>query len=664
MSRKTKKVSSTAQLPLLVPDSDWQVPTELPDLAGQSIAMDTETKDIGLLHGVGAGWAHGAGYICGVSAAWDGGGIYAPVRHPDGDCLDVARVKNWTEYTVRNAAEVFFQNAPYDLGWMRQEWGVMPPDVVHDTTAMAVMIDENRLSYKLDSLCRWQGIPGKDETILREAAAAYGFPPSEIKENLWQLPSRYVGPYAEADAVSTLALAKKLRPQLLQDQVWEAYRLECDLIPLCLEMRRRGIRIDEDAAQRAYDNLIARRDEVLAFLSRQIGEKVDVFCYKQTDWLERQHDAVGISYPRTPKTNRGSFKAGSRDGWMQKHNHWLPANLAMAWKFSDGAEKFIRGYIMDFTHRGRLHANLNQFRSEDGGTRSHRFSISDPPLQQMPERDDILGPLIRSLFLPEPGEIWGTHDYSQQEYRMIVHCAALLNCRRAEEAVDLYIADPKTDFHNLVVQWTGLDRKRAKDCNFGKAFGAGVPKFAEMIGKTEEEAAEIYKQYDEKLPFVADAAQKCSRLAERRGYIRLIDKARCHFDHWTPAQRGRWVPARKTDARYQEWVNDGITRFRRAFTHKAFNRFVQGSSARQMKMGMRDCWREGIVPMLQMHDELDVSHSSEKQGKRVNEIMRNAYTLAVPSVVDSEYGISWGDARKSDDHDVTWRAARARLKAR
>lgn len=637
------------QLPLITPDSDWRPPTELPDLRRFShVALDTENRDGGLSSGRGPGWPYGDGHIAGVGAAWREGqelkSIYVPINHPDTECLPKENVARWLDDLFKSGTQLIFQNAPYDLGWSLADLGVRPPASarLHDTTAMAVMLDENRYSYTLGDLARWRGVPGKDEALLREAAASYGYHGEDVKKNLWRLPGRFVAPYGSGDPETTLQLFEEMMPHLSRDEVLDAYRLECDLIPMVLEMRRRGIRFDVDAAEQARDRLYEKCNELLKEVGRRLGEGVSIKNIGQTKWMERVHDAQGVRYPRTPKTNVGSFTAG-KDGWMGKHEHWLPSMLAKAMKYEEAARKHVQGYLIDYAHRGRLHATVNQFRNEDGGTRSHRFSYADPPLQQVPERDEEIGPLIRGMFLPEEGEVWGAHDYSQQEYRLIVHFAAALECRRAEEAVALYRENPKTDFHALVVDWTGLDRKRAKDTNFAKAFGAGIKKFAQMIGRSEEEARAIYEQYDRELPFVSEAAKLLTRRASRHGYVRLLDGARSHFDSWEPADwHERRGPALQLEAARERYPGLLLTR---AMTHKAFNRLIQGSAARQTKLAMRECWRSGIVPLLQMHDELDASHGESRTAELMGQIMRDAVELRVPTVVDSEFGRSWGEAK-------------------
>ena len=628
----------------------------LPNLSSQQyIAVDLETKDGGLRNDIGPGWATNNGFIAGVAVAWDGGAAYLPVRHPDSDCFSEPAIIGWLTEMFQDRT-IIFHNAPYDLGWLRTSWGIKPPACFNDTTAMAVMIDENRFSYRLDDLCEWQGIVGKDEKQLDEAAACYGFYGTDIKNNLWQLAARHVGPYAEADARATLSLFHALWPQLVKEEVTRPYQTEMGLIPLCLEMRRRGIRIDQDAAIQAKQMLEDKCNEHLKTLSSRLGQPVSLVEIRQANWLERVHDAEKISYPRTPKTNRGSFTAG-KSGWMRTHPHWLPQTIAKAERYAEAGQKFIDGFILKYMHNGRLHASINQFRNEEGGTRSHRFSYADPPLQQMPERDDEIAPLIRGLFLPEEGLIWGAHDYSQQEYRIIVHAGSILKCNRAEDAVRLYHDNPKTDFHGLVVEWTGLERRSAKDVNFAKAFGAGVKKFAQMIGRDIDEAGEIYRQYDYHLPFVSEAASICSRSAAKRGFIKLIDGAKCHFEFYLPALYKDFDPGQNPQRLAKARELWGDVPLKRTWVHKAFNRYVQGSAARQTKLAMLQCWNEGLVPMLQMHDDLNFGHATEDDGKRVAEIMRDVVKLRVPMQVDSEYGLSWGSARKSPGYDASWGAA-------
>jgi len=424
-------------------------------------------------------------------------------------------------------------------------------------------------------------------------------------------------------------------------------------MPTVLAMRKRGIRINVERARQAKIDIIQQRDAVLMELAGNLGCRVSIEdCRsnrKLVPWFEEQK----INFPYTEK-GAPSFSAQ----WMRKHTHWLPRLVARAEQLTEAADKFVQGFILDYAHQGRLHAHINQYRGEEGGTRSFRFSYADPPLQQMPARDGELAPLIRGFFEPEPGEEWAAPDYSQQEYRLIVSYSKKIGeaqrhksdwhamvADKATEAAQRYINDPDTDFHVLVADWTGLDRKPAKDTNFAKAFGAGVPKFATMINKLREEAQQIYDLYDNELPFVKESSEFCKRLADNRGYMVLLDGARSHFDMWEPAwyDKGEgWVAPGPLDYAKAKWPN---RRLRRSHTHKAFNRLIQGSAARMMKLAIRDCAREGLIPLIQMHDELGFSVSSREQVVRIVELMVNCVKLEVPVKVDAEVGPTWGGVK-------------------
>ena len=287
---------------------------------------------------------------CGISVAWRADGemhaIYIPLRHPDTDNFDPDRVYRWLKDLVASDVRIVTHNGVYDFGWLRAEGGVvMPPsDRLEETGALATMIDENQFSYSLDSLCGRYGLPGKDEALLRQAVEAAGFAKGRKKvnpqEHIWRLPARYVGPYAEADAVNTLLLFEKLDPILDQENIRSAYRLEIDLLPMVLEMRRRGIRIDQDAAEQARDLLLGKRDAALAKISEQHGAPVGMDEINGRKWKEKTFEQYGIPFPRTEKGNP-SFSAG-KSGWMATHPHWLPQGIAIANKYEAARDQVSR----------------------------------------------------------------------------------------------------------------------------------------------------------------------------------------------------------------------------------------------------------------------------------------------------------------------------------
>ena len=195
---------------------------------------------------------------------------------------------------------------------------------------------------------------------------------------------------------------------------------------------------------------------------------------------------------------------------MATHPHWLPQLIATASKYDHAGSTFLEGHILEHLIGDRIYGEINPHRSEEGGTRSFRFSYSNPPLQQMPSRDEELGPLIRSVFLPEEGELWCTADCSQQEFRFVVHHAAIRNLPGGKRSGrDATATIPIPTFMHSSREITGSQRKDAKNVNFAKIYGAGVKKFAEMIGKPLREAQAIYTQYDQQAAVRIAARRRC-----------------------------------------------------------------------------------------------------------------------------------------------------------
>jgi DNA polymerase I-like protein with 3'-5' exonuclease and polymerase domains len=634
---------------------EWERTGELPDLRRVGIvALDLETKDDGLLTGRGSSRPWGAGHICGVSVAYHVEGYirahYFPLRHPDSDNFNPEQMRSWLRDLIVSDVRIVTQNGGYDYGWLRAEMELqMPPsERMEEIGALATIVDENRNRYSLAALCAWRGLPGKDELELKQAVIDRGFPKKTKPQTvIWQLPAHCVGPYAEADAAATLTLFESLDPVLDREGTREAYRLEVELLPMVLEMRARGVRIDVSAAEQAREQLLRKRDAAFAELSEKLGTSVGMAEIGRTKWLAETFDRQGIAYPRTEKGNP-SFTSGPR-GWMHKHPHWLPQHIVKADKYNNAAVNVLETYILGHVVNRRVHAEIHPHRSDEGGTRSLRFSYSNPPLQLMPSRDEELAPLIRGVFLPEEGEIWAKPDISQQEFRFIVHYGVRHKLRGAREAADYYCNDPDADFHKFAAELTELARKDAKGVNFAKVYGAGVRTLAQMIGKPEPETREIVERYDRALPFVAQLAKLSQHAAQRSGYLTLYDGALRHWDSWAPG--GTWKkglgPCAREEAErraadpYHPWYQQ---RLWRADTRKAFNALIQGSAARHTKLWMRACWREGIVPLLQMHDALECSVSSREQAELVARLGREAVQLEVPMRVDLKFGRTWGDA--------------------
>ena len=339
--------------------------------------------------------------------------------------------------------------------------------------------------------------------------------------------------------------------------------------------------------------------------------------------------------------------------------------IAEARKINKVSTTFI-DTILKHEHKGRIHADINQIRSDDGGTVTGRFSYSNPNLQQIPARDPDTGPLIRSLFLPEEGMRWGCFDYSQQEPRLVAHYALKFQLPSVNDIADSYENDPSTDFHKIVAEMANIPRSQAKTINLGLFYGMGKGKLMNELDLTKDKAEELFSKYHGKAPFVKQLMNKVMNAAQNKGQIKTLLGRRCRFPKYEPILRGsdwgKYVPA-QDEERMKElqemgpfildeegkptkeknyWHNNST---RRAFTYKALNKLIQGSAADMTKKAMVELYKEGIIAHIQIHDELDFSVMNELEAAKIKDIMENAVDLEVPNKVDYESGPNWGEIK-------------------
>ena len=622
------------QNPLFPPRSDWVAPDILPDLSSASrIAVDLETKDPNLRVS-GPGWATGDGHVTGIAIATDGWSGYLPIRHEGGGNLDAGFVFRWLNKSLSTNCDKIFHNALYDVGWLRRE-GITLNGKIQDTVIAAPLIDENRRQYSLNSLGLDYCKEIKDETLLTEAAKSYGVDP---KAEMYKLPAKFVGEYAEQDAVLTLKLWDKLKKLLEIQKLEPIYELESSLIPLLVEMRWRGVRVDVNKAEETVAKLKQQEKDCIKQIKYKYGVDVDVWASAS---VAKAFDKAGLTYPRTQKTNAPSFTGK----WLEGLDHGLPKLVVEARKLQKIRSAFIENMILEHSHKGRIHGQMHPLRGDSGGTVSGRFSYSTPNLQQVPARDPILGPLVRGLFLPEEYHVWGAYDYSQQEPRLTVHYASKMNLPGSDEAVSAYRHDD-ADFHQIVADMAGIARKDAKVINLSLSYGMGKSKLIQALGINELEAEALFNNYHSKVPFIKELTLSCSRRAENVGEITTLLGRKCRFDMYEARnEKTQPLPMGKAIEEYGQNI-------RRAFTYRAFNRLIQGSAADMTKQAMLDLWKEGIVPHIQVHDELDISVKNKEESRKIVEIMETCVDLNVPSKVDAEIGDTWGTAMV--DHNKYW----------
>jgi DNA polymerase I-like protein with 3'-5' exonuclease and polymerase domains len=463
---------------------------------------------------------------------------------------------------------------------------------------------------------------------LKETADNWGI---DAKSEMYKLPAMYVGEYAEQDAVLTLKLWQEMKKEIATQELQSIFELEKELFPCLVDMRFLGVRVDIEAAHKLKQQLVSEEKACLEKVWKETGEEVQIWAAKS---IERVFQKLSLPYNKTEKTGAPSFTKN----FLQNHPNSIVNSIAKAREINKAHTTFI-DTILKHEHNGRIHAEINQLRSDQGGTVTGRFSYANPNLQQIPARNKDLGPKIRSLFIPEEGMTWGCFDYSQQEPRLVVHYAELdkqngnISAEGLEDVLEAYNGG-EADFHQIVADMANIPRSQAKTINLGLFYGMGKNKLQAELGLDKTDADELFGQYHSKVPFVKQLMYSVMDRAQDAGRIRTLLGRRCRFNLWEPNEFGinKALP-------YEEALREYAS-IRRAFTYKALNKLIQGSAADMTKKAMVELHKEGIVPHIQVHDELDIS--VDNNSDKIKKIMEKAVELKVPNKVDYEFGPNWG----------------------
>ena len=631
----TTPVKHPKQSTLFSVATNWNAPTSMPDLSMYAeIAIDLETRDPDLMQ-MGSGALRGNGEVIGIAIAVEGWKAYYPIAHGGGGNLDKKVTLEWFQEVLETPANKIFHNAMYDVCWIRS-LGYKINGRIIDTMIAASLIDENRFSYTLNSVARDYIGVGKNEKVLTDAAKEWGVNP---KAEMWRLPAPLVGEYAEADAEVTLKLWHALQHEISNEDIWSVFNLEMDLFPCLVDMKFKGVRVDIEKTFILKKEFQKNEKDILHSIKKETGVDLDIWAASS---LQKLFEHLNIEYGKTTKGAPSFTK-----GFLQNHTHPLINSVAVAREYNKAHTTFIDS-ITKHEHKGRIHADINQLRSDAGGTVTGRFSYSNPNLQQIPSNHKDIGPAIRSLFIPEEGCTWGCFDYSQQEPRILVHFASLAQKKSQTETfvsagVDEIVAGYKkgeADFHQMMADMAGIERKQAKTINLGIMYGMGKMKLMGELGSTEDAAEEIYTKYKTMAPFVQKMYNMALKRAERKGRIRTIGGRVCRFNLWEPHGYGI-----KKALPHDEALVEHGPGIKRAFTYKALNKLIQGSAADMTKKAMLALYEAGEVPHIQIHDELDISVHSREQAEKIINIMESAVELKVPNKVDFEEGSCWGDAK-------------------
>ncbi len=639
-----------------------------------TVAIDIETYDPNLkTKGLGA--IRKDGFICGIAVATDNETAYFPLRHSDTDIAfnridKIWQVLNDKIFQNENITKVF-HNAMYDVCWIRAVTGMMIKGRIVDTMIAASVIDENRFKYSLDALSKDYLNEQKYKYDLQQKTLEWsGGTVKDPMTNMHKLPASIVKEYAKQDVNLTLKLWKIFNKKIdevlytkddgEQKTCRKIFELETKLFLCLVDMKFKGVRIDVPKAILFGRHLKKRRDQIVNAIESKTSIRVDIWAAAS---IKKLLDHLCIKdYKVTPKSKMPQLPKD----YLKTHNNKCLRMIAKAREYDKAVNTFIDG-LLGYVHNGRIHADINQIRSDTGGTVTGRFSMSNPNLQQIPAKGYI-GSKMRELFIPEEGCKWGSFDYSQQEPRIVVHYAIKLSLGGTESLKEEFDRDD-ADFHQIVADMANISRKQAKTINLGLFYGMGKIKLQRELGLDQKQAKELFNEYHGRVPFVRQLSQDLIQFAkENRLLFTLYDRF-CRFDKWettnkewnSETNRFNEVPlyteqqAReafkaemldkfkedKIDPNYMDYFERYYTP---AFTYKALNRLIQGSAADMTKKAMVDLHEKGIIPHIQIHDELCFS-ITDHEPELIKSIMEQTIPLEVKNKVDYEYGSNWGSIK-------------------
>ena len=664
-----------------------------------TVAIDIETYDPNLkTKGLGA--IRKDGFITGVAVATGKDTVYFGLHHSDKTTSKEEEKEFWDQLNKKllqnpNIIKVF-HNAIYDVCWLRSVTGKMLKGRLVDTMVAASVIDENRFKYSLDALSKDYLNDSKYKYDLYEKAAIEGI--KDPMSNMHKLSYDLVKVYAKQDVDLTLKLwnlfNKKLDKTLYtkaeNNKVYTCrniFELETRLFPCLVEMKFKGVRIDTQKLEHLGKRLIRRRDNLLSIIKKHTGLKLQLWAATSIKQLLDNRKIT--KFEKTPKSGMPKLPKD----FLKTHEDRFLRMVSKAREADKAVNTFIEG-LKSYIYKGRIHADINQIKGDGGGTVTGRFSMSNPNLQQIPSKGYI-GKKMRELFIPEEGHTWGSFDYSQQEPRIVVHYAIKHGLSETEDLKERF-DDDKADFHQVVADMAKISRKQAKTINLGLFYGMGKGKLQAELNLDKAQAKTLFDTYHRKVPFVKELSDNLIRFAAKHKLIFTLEDRFCRFDkyesvnkrwdnnkrkfqEWDPEAieikqsdgkikyKGDWITP-KLFTREEAWTKfkllhnakskqkvEDVTEeerenrfkfyFSPAFTYKALNRLVQGSAADMTKKAMVLLYEKGIVPHIQIHDELCVSIKDQETRNTIQKIMETAITLEINNKVDYEVGTNWGNIK-------------------
>ena len=509
------------------------------------------------------------------------------------------------------------QNLKYDLEVLRNYnvqlqgplWDTMiahyliQPELRHNMDYMA----EVYLNYKTIHIDELIGPRGKNQRSMRD------LPPSQVYE------------YAAEDADITLRLKNKLEPELKRFECEQLfYEIEMPLMPVLAEMEMNGVCIDTQSLKETSTILTTRMQDLEQRIYELAGEQFNIASPKQVG--EILFDKLKI-VEKAKKTKTGQYVTSEDVLQMLRNKHEIVADILE----HRGLKKLIGTYIDSLPklinpQTGHIHTSFNQTITATG-----RLSSSDPNLQNIPIRGED-GKEIRKAFIPEPGCLFFSADYSQIELRVMAHLSKDQHMVEVfREGKDLHAATAANIYKKPIGEVTRDERSKSKRANFGIIYGITVFGLAERLDIPRDEAKMLIDGYFETFPQVRDYMEQAKQSARQRGYVETL------------FGRRRYLPD----------INSANATVRGFAERNAINAPIQGTAADIIKVAMIRIFRrfkaEGVRSkmILQVHDELNFSvypEEKEQVEKIVIEEMQGAFDLAVPLVADSGFGQNWLEA--------------------
>lgn len=543
------------------------------------------------------------------------------VRHPFEEALAEAFVHR---RSMGSARLTVGHNLGFDMQ-MSANAGIYLGRHCEDTQLNEAMLDEYARSYSLDRCCiEWKVTPKLGDDLYKHIAASFGGDDGrKSMEHFWRLSG--TDPlgvdYAEGDGISTLALRAVQIEKIRDEELETIHRVESQLIWTVFKMERKGIKVDA-----------TRFAEVRKQLKHQIEEArlqlpVD-FNPRSGAQVRAIMEAEGhTDWPMTaPSSKFPEGQPSFTEKWLKKNTKGRA--IVDVRRLTNLENSFLDPLEQRHIFNGRVHAQLNQLKSDEYGTVAGRFSCSSPNLQQVPKRDKELGPLYRSIFVPDDGMEFVEADYSQCEPRLFAHYSA------EPALVDGYNASPPLDMHSVVAQNLIVERDpTAKRMNMGILTGMQVPTFAVHMGYDMSRAQEEFDRWFSLFPGIKQFQDKARILFRQTGFVKTILGRRCRLDH----------------AR---------------FAYRATSRIIQGSNADIIKYKILECDRyiedcgleKDIQLLMTVHDSLEWQNSKTRTGRDASrelikiccDVQSSPFNLRVPFIMDVGVGPNWSVATYGD----------------